>query len=458
MNARPHLVIAALFVSLAGPVCDAAAATLFRIFLTDGSSLVAYGEAARVDDRVVFAMPVGGSADDPRLHTVTLAASLVDWARTSRYTASARYQQFAERAESDYQRLTDEVAALLNDIALSTDRERALALAAQARRTLIDWPRARYGYRQDDIRDIASLIDGAIVRLGGTTETAGFELAFVATTGPVALEPLAAMPGAREQLDQLVRVLNLTVEPSERLALMQSALALIADVRSGLDASAVSSTRRWLETEVRREMTTDRRYAEMTRKLVGQATRAAADARIDDVEEALRRVAREDERLGHRRPQVVQALTTTLQAQLDRARHMRLLLDQWNVRKSLYRNYQRTVSSEILQLVKAQQALEAIRQLEGPDPERLDALRSRLSGGATRLDRLAIPSYLRPTHDLLVAAWRFAETAVNARTEAVLSGHLPRAWEASAAAAGSMMMLSRAQKELRERLEPPRLP
>lgn len=458
MRYRSGLVIAALVLSIAGLARETAAATLFRIYFTDGTSVVTYGEAARVADRVVFSMPVGGADDDPRLHTVTLAASLVDWTRTNRYTASARYQQYAERAEADYQRLTDEVAALLNDIAQSTDRTRALALAEQARRTLADWPRARYGYRQDDVRDIVSLLDGAIVRLGGTTAREGFELAFVATSEPVATEALAAMPGAREQLDQLVRVLDLTTAARDRMALMQAALALIGDAASGIDAASVAAIRRRLETELRQETTVDRRYAEVTQKLVGQATRAAGRARIADVERALQRVAREDERLGGRRPEVVQALTTTLQLQLDRARRLRLLLDQWSVRKSLFRDYQRTVSSDILQLVKAQEALEAIRALEGPAPERLDALRSRLSGGATRLDRLRIPEYLRPTHDLLVAAWRFAETAVDARTQAVLSGQLPRAWEASSAAAGSIMMLARAQQELRALLEPPRLP
>jgi hypothetical protein len=457
MQRRSRLVIAGMLVAFAvALVSDAAAAAFFRVYFTDGTSVVTYGEIARVDDRVVFSVPVGGAQDDPRLHTVTLSAALVDWTRTNGYTASARYQQYAERAESDYQRLTDEVAALLNDIAVSTDRARALALAEQARRRLTEWPRTRYGYRQDDIREIVSLIDGAIVRLGGGSR-AEFELAFVATAQPIAIEPLAVMPTAREQLDQLVRVLDLTTASRDRIALMQSALALIAN-GTGIDAAAVAGLRRRLETGLRQEVAVDRRYAAMTQKLVAQATRAAAGAKIDDVERALDRVPREDARLGRRRPEVVQALTATLHVQLERARRMRLLLDQWSVRKSLFRDYQRAVSSDILQLVKAHDALESIRTLDGPDPERLDDLRLRLSGGAARLERLRIPEYLRPTHDLLVGAWRFAETAVNARTQAVLSGQLPRAWEASSAAAGSMMMLQRAQQELRALLEPPRLP
>ena len=47
-------------------------AMLFRVFLTDGSSVVTYGEFARVADQVVLSVPVGGTAQDPRLHAVTL--------------------------------------------------------------------------------------------------------------------------------------------------------------------------------------------------------------------------------------------------------------------------------------------------------------------------------------------------------------------------------------------------
>jgi hypothetical protein len=70
---------------------------------------------------------------------------------------------------------------------------------------------------------------------------------------------------------------------------------------------------------------------------------------------------------------------------------------------------------------------------------------------------MQIPDYLRVTHDLLVSAYRFAESAANGRHSAILSGDLGTAWEASSSAAGALMMFSRAQQELRILLEPPRL-
>ena len=67
------------------------------------------------------------------------------------------------------------------------------------------------------------------------------------------------------------------------------------------------------------------------------------------------------------------------------------------------------------------------------------------------------PEYLRATHELLVGAWRFAENATRARFEAIEGANVGAAWEASSAAAGALMMLTRAQDEIRSLLEPPRL-
>jgi hypothetical protein len=115
------------------------------------------------------------------------------------------------------------------------------------------------------------------------------------------------------------------------------------------------------------------------------------------------------------------------------------------------------VSSQLLQLVKVQPLLEAIRRLDGPDPDRLISLRRRLTGGADRLQRVMPTEDLRAMHDTLVSAWRFAESAADGRYAAISSGNVSRAWEASSAAAAALLMLSRAQQELRTLLEPPQL-
>src|SRR5687768_3240026 len=127
------------------------------------------------------------------------------------------------------------------------------------------------------------------------------------------------------------------------------------------------------------------------------------------------------------------------------------------IRRSLYLAYQRSVGTQLLQLVKLQPALESIRRLDGPGPEALVTLQARLKGGAERLERIQAPADLRTTHELLLGAWRFAETAVNGRYAAARNANVTAAWEASSSAAGALLLLSRAQQELKTLIEPPRL-
>ena len=196
----------------------------------------------------------------------------------------------------------------------------------------------------------------------------------------------------------------------------------------------------------------------MARRLMNEANRGAARARAAEVQRVLDRIPREDAKLGRQRPEVVQALHASVQAQLDAARHLRLRRDQWMIRRALYVEYQRSVGGQFLQLVRAQPALEAIRRVDGPGPERLVTLKGRLQGGAERLSRIEPPTDLRATHELLLGAWRFAESAVNGRYDAARNANVSAAWEASSSAAGALLLLSRAQQELRTVLEPPRLP
>src|SRR6266404_949910 len=103
-------------------------ATLLRVFLTDGTSLVSYGEPAKVGDRIVFSMPTG-SGPVPPLQLVDMPAARVDWDRTSRYAASARATHYIQtQAETDYATLSNDVARTLNDVTQTTDAAKRLQL------------------------------------------------------------------------------------------------------------------------------------------------------------------------------------------------------------------------------------------------------------------------------------------------------------------------------------------
>jgi hypothetical protein len=459
LTTRVRLLLAATVV-LVGPVTAHAAAdpTVFQLFLTDGTAIASYGEYARVEDRVIFSMPVGGVAPEPRLHAVTLPSAAIDWARTEKYAASARYQHYVQtRGEDDFLILSNEVAGVLNQILQTTDRARALEYAMQARAALADWPRDHYGYRQRDVREILTLLDESIAGLRAAAGMTMFDVALVADPPDVPLEPVVGMPSYRDQVDQVLRVAALTERSSERVALYHAALTLLAEASASFTSNEVVAIRSSTEGLIREELLTDSRYTDVSRRLVAAATRAAARASIADVQRVIDQISREDTRLGRRRPEMIDALNASVQVELVAAQRLRLLRDQWLIRRSLYRDYQRSIGGPMLQLVRSQPSLDAIRQLAGPAPSQLLTLRSRFSGGAERLQRLQVPTDVRAIHELVIGAWRFAETAFNGRYQAIESGDVPTAWEASSAAAGALLLLSRAQQEIRQLLEPPQL-
>src|SRR5438093_11338599 len=125
---------AILAAALIVPVPNAAVAavsddaTLLRVFLTDGTSLVSYGEPARVGDRVIFSMPTA-TTPNPPLHLVNLPITRVDWDRTTRYATTARASHYIEtQAENDYAALSNDVAATLNEVAITAEPSQRLAI------------------------------------------------------------------------------------------------------------------------------------------------------------------------------------------------------------------------------------------------------------------------------------------------------------------------------------------
>src|SRR5262249_15915802 len=97
-------------------------ATILRVFLTEGTSLVGYGEPARVGGRAGCSVPPSPSMSDPHLHLVNLSAKEVDWPRTERYAEAARAARYlAGSAGHDYDALTDDIAQTLNEVSNTDD-------------------------------------------------------------------------------------------------------------------------------------------------------------------------------------------------------------------------------------------------------------------------------------------------------------------------------------------------
>jgi hypothetical protein len=168
-------------------------------------------------------------------------------------------------------------------------------------------------------------------------------------------------------------------------------------------------------------------------------------------------IGRRDARLGKKRPDEVNALIAQVHVQLDAARRLRLARDRWQERVGSFRVYMKAVTPIVDSLRRAQRSLDDIKRLAGSEPTVLVALGTRLSTNAKTLGAIAVPDELKPAHALLVSAVNLADSAVKGRRQAVISGELPAAWDASSAAAGSMMLLAKAREDMEAAVKLPQI-
>ena len=267
--------------------------------------------------------------------------------------------------------------------------------------------------QQREIDTQLDLLRDRVLLLGGKTEEAVHRAMRSLTERDSELA--RSVCEADEQIDQMMHLASVTTAPTERMALLQGALALVTEAAPRLSAEEAEKYRSDVEGAIREEVAIDKRYSDLSRKFLDQADRAAQRADSSSIERIVTKVREEDAKLGQKRPHTVEALNASLHGKLADSRRLRLLRDQWTLRRDSYRQYQSSVGSSLLLLVKSTASLRAIRTLDGPNPEQLVVLKSQLSGGADRLERMRTPEYLRDVHERLVGAWRFAENAVRAR-------------------------------------------
>ena len=333
-------------------------ATIFRVFLTDGTSFVSYGEPARVGDRIVFSMPTTAVFENPPLHLVNLAAGLVDWPRTERYADAARAAKYyAGNAEADYAALTGQVAAALAAVAGTTDPAQRLAIVEKARRTLADWPRTHFNYREAEIQPMLGMLDEIVAELRALAGGVQFDLAFVARSEtPAPREPLLPHPTPKEMVEQVLAAARLSESSAERVSLLSVALGAIERDADRLPSDWRAETRLALRTTVAAEIETDRQYQLLTTRILAAAEARANAADVRGVERLRGEVETSDGALGRKRPDAITGLLASLEAHLDAARALRLAHDRWALRKADFRAYGNQMTAPLARLRAAQDA------------------------------------------------------------------------------------------------------
>ena len=439
---------------------QSATATLFRIFLSpphEIASLVSYGEYARLDDQVVFSLPIGDLSGSPRLQLVSIPAAAVDWPATERYAQSVRYASYvANRAEADFSAMSMDVAEALNQIALTENPEVRLRVAEDARRTLVEWPQGHYGYRTGDIRGYVNLLDEIISEMRVTTGAGRIDLSFVASP-PHTTEVLLPEPELSESLEQALVAAGLTRTPAERESLLQSVVAVVESRGLFLDPEIARGLRTRATERLAEEQRNGQAYASLSARVLSRATAFAREADVRGVQEVLGSIDEEDERLGRARAPEVVSLRLAVERTRGGARELRLARDQWRARREAYEGYARATREPLARLAELEPLLDDIKVLAGPDLDQLRDLDRRLARAKRDLGDVDAPPGVKAIHGLVTTAFAYAESAVQKRRRAVAEGDIRTAWDASSAAAAAIMLRVQAQERLARLLAMPQL-
>ena len=181
-------------------------------------------------------------------------------------------------------------------------------------------------------------------------------------------------------------------------------------------------------------------------------------ANVRGVERLVAQIKAQDDVLGQARPDAVNALLAAVEQQLDAARRFRLARDRWVMRLPELQRYEVAIRSVTDRLAGLKPSLEDIKALAGSSSVGLHTVETAAQQVLRSLSIIAVPDEYRDIHALLISAAQLANNAAGIRREAVLASNIARAWDASSAAAGSMMLTARAQSEIVGVLRPPQFP
>ena len=434
------------------------AVPLLRVFLTDGTSLTSFGEWVRLDDKVVFSLPLSAAAT-PDLQLVTLPAARVDWAKTERYATTARAVHYAStRAEDDYAQFSNQVAAVLTGVAKEPNPARRLALAESARAALADWPRQHHGYRAVDVQQMLSLLDEVVSDLRAAAGQDRFSLNLVSTTPPPPDETLLPPPSTAQLAQELLAASTLAESPADRMTLLERVVSLIDRAADLLPAPWAARVRTSTLGSISSERAIDTAYGKLATATLDKAAARARAADVRGLEQLRADTLKADQKLGGKRPAELTAVLAAIDAGADTARKLRLARDQWKLMAPAYRSYQRSMRPALRVLEDAEDPLEDIRAQAGPTPQQLKRAITRFLKARPAMVGTNPPPMLASAHALLQSAWDLADNALKLRLRAVETGDQARSTEASAAAAGALMLSQRARDDLAQAVKAPALP
>jgi hypothetical protein len=209
--------------------------------------------------------------------------------------------------------------------------------------------------------------------------------------------------------------------------------------------------------EIAKELMLDRSYRSLTTRVMVLADQRARQADVRGLERLVEVVHQRDEALGTKRPDSINGLIDAVHAKLDAARRLQLARDHYAMRAPDLMRYRVAIRTPMELFAQLRPALESIKALSGSGPATLNAIQAAVSEIITLVAAIAPPQELAAPHALLISAVQLAGNAAQIRREATLAGDMTRAWDASSAAAGALMLGARARSDIQTQLRLPQL-
>jgi hypothetical protein len=127
------------------------------------------------------------------------------------------------------------------------------------------------------------------------------------------------------------------------------------------------------------------------------------------------------------------------------------------MRAPLYTEYRLAMNVPMALFANLRPSLESIRSLAGSSPAALASLQRMTAQILAATAGVRPPEELAAAHALLVSATQLAASAARIRREATLANDIDRAWNASSAAAGALMLGAKARTDIQMLLRPPEI-
>jgi hypothetical protein len=283
-----------------------------------------------------------------------------------------------------------------------------------------------------------------------------FAFNLVAIVDPPSM-PLLPPPSLAQSVEQTLAAARASDVTTERMALFAAAIAVIDESRDRLPKEWASRVRNAARASLEAEIDASRKYAKLSAKVMRAANEGAADGDVRRVERSIARATRDGGKLGRPRDDEMTALLGALQERLDAARRLRLMRDQWQRRSAAFAAYKDAIGRPLESLDKLRRSLEDVRALAGPPIGQLPDMIQRFERAYRQLRMVRAPDEMSSAHATLLSAAELGQQAARTRERATMTGDVRLAWDASAAASGSIMMLAQGRQQVEIISRPPEL-